>query len=151
MYRLGDLFSLRGTVGRSQYLATGLGLAMVKYSVDAGSCLVLTGTYWDPKTYLDPTFAARMQGIDHLPAGYLAFLVVWALPFLWIGVAMSARRARDAGLSQWMGLGFLLPSVAGLRTVLGGATGPALVPVLQSTGVAQLVWAVLSGVPLFWA
>ncbi|MDP6385392.1 MAG: hypothetical protein QGI93_04275 [Planctomycetota bacterium] len=118
MYRLGELFSLRGTVGRSQYLATGLGLAMVKYSVDAGSCLLLTGTYWDPKTYLDPTFATRMQGIDHLPAGYLAFLVVWALPFLWIGVAMSARRARDAGLSQWMGLGFLLPFVSYLTILL---------------------------------
>lgn len=53
--------------------------------------------------------------------------------------------------SGWalLGLGFVLPALPGLRTVLGGATGPALVPVLQSTGVAQLVWAVLAGVPLF--
>ena len=41
MSRLRELFTLRGTVGRSQYLATGLALAMVKYSVDAGSCLLL--------------------------------------------------------------------------------------------------------------
>jgi len=97
MSRLRELFTLRGTVGRSQYLATGLALAMVKYSVDAGSCLLLTGTFWDPKAYLDPTFATRMQGVDHLPAGYLAFLVLWAMPFLWIGVAMSARRENAAG------------------------------------------------------
>lgn len=53
--------------------------------------------------------------------------------------------------SGWalLGLGFVLPAVPGLRTVLGGATGPALVPVLQSTGVAQLAWSVLAGVPLF--
>ena len=66
------------------------------------------------------------------------------------GVAVVAL----AATSTWwalLGLGFLAPSVPGLRTVLGGATGPALVPVLQSTGVAQLVWAVLSGVPLFVA
>ena len=52
--------------------------------------------------------------------------------------------------SGWalLGLGFVLPALPGLRTVLGGATGPALVPVLQSTGVAQLVWAVLAGLPL---
>ena len=41
------------------------------------------------------------------------------------------------------GLGFLLPALPGLRTVLGGATGPGLIPVLQQTGVAELVWAVL--------
>jgi 1,4-dihydroxy-2-naphthoate octaprenyltransferase len=30
-----------------------------------------------------------------------------------------------------------------VRTVLGGATGPALIPVLQQTGLAELVWAAL--------
>ena len=47
-----------------------------------------------------------------------------------------------------LGLGFLLPAVRGVRTVLSGAVGPALVPVLQSTGLAELVWAVLVAVPL---
>ncbi len=46
------------------------------------------------------------------------------------------------------GLVFLLPALPGLRRVLGGATGPALIPVLQSTGVAELVWAVGVAVPL---
>jgi len=70
-----------------------------------------------------------------------------------VAAAALAVVALAATTTWWalLGLGFLLPSVAGLRTVLGGATGPALVPVLQSTGIAQLVWAVLSGVPLFWA
>ena len=30
-----------------------------------------------------------------------------------------------------------------LRTVLGGAVGPGLIPVLQQTGLAELLWAVL--------
>ena len=70
-----------------------------------------------------------------------------------VAAAALAVVALAATTTWWalLGLGFLLPSVAGLRTVLGGATGPALVPVLQSTGVAQLAWAVLSGVPLFLA
>ena len=31
---------------------------------------------------------------------------------------------------------------------MSGAVGPALVPVLQSTGLAELAWAVLVAVPL---
>ena len=34
------------------------------------------------------------------------------------------------------------------RDVLGGATGPALVPVLAATGVSELIWAVLVAAPL---
>ncbi len=54
---LRELFALEGGVTRSRYLAAGLGLALVKYSVDAGSYLAITGRFWDPLTYLDPTFA----------------------------------------------------------------------------------------------
>jgi 1,4-dihydroxy-2-naphthoate octaprenyltransferase len=38
-----------------------------------------------------------------------------------------------------LGLAFLAPSLGALRTVLAGASGPALVPVLARTGVAELV------------
>ncbi len=50
-----------------------------------------------------------------------------------------------ASTTWWalVGLGFLVPAVPGLRIVLGGATGPGLIPVLQQTGVAELAWAVL--------
>ena len=77
-----------------------------------------------------------------------------ATRMLYAGLVAAAALsvvALAAGTTWWAlaGLGFLLPASAGLRTVLGGATGPALVPVLQSTGVAQLAWAVLAGVPLF--
>ena len=68
-----------------------------------------------------------------------------------VAAAALSVLALAATTTWWalVGLGFLLPASSGLRTVLGGATGPALVPVLQSTGVAQLAWAVLAGVPLF--
>ncbi|TIC89264.1 1,4-dihydroxy-2-naphthoate polyprenyltransferase [Nocardioides sp. GY 10113] len=56
-----------------------------------------------------------------------------------------------AGLTTWwalLGLGFLLPAAAGVRVVLSGAGGPGLIPVLQKTGVAELVWALLATVGL---
>ncbi len=78
---------------------------------------------------------------DRATRGLYAGLVAAA------GVAVVGLALTTSGWAL-LGLGFVLPALPGLRTVLGGATGPALVPVLQSTGVAQLVWAVLAGVPL---
>lgn len=60
--------------------------------------------------------------------------------------AAAAAVVAVAALTTWwalVGLGFLVLAGRGLRTVLGGATGPGLIPVLQTTGVAELAWAVL--------
>ncbi|MFD0805657.1 1,4-dihydroxy-2-naphthoate polyprenyltransferase [Nocardioides caeni] len=56
-----------------------------------------------------------------------------------------------AALTTWwalLGLAFLVPAVAAARIVLGGAQGPALIPVLQQTGIAELGWAVFAGLGL---
>jgi 1,4-dihydroxy-2-naphthoate octaprenyltransferase len=52
-----------------------------------------------------------------------------------VGVALTTSRL------ALLGLVFVLPAVPGTRIVLGGATGRELVPVLQRTGVAELLWA----------
>lgn len=64
--------------------------------------------------------------------------------------AALAVVAVAAATTWWalVGLGFLLRMAPPVRTVLGGAVGPALVPVLQQTGVGQLLWSVLVAVPL---
>lgn len=60
-----------------------------------------------------------------------------------VALAAGAVVAVAAVTSWWVlvGLLFLVPALPGLRTVLGSATGPGLIPVLQSTGLAELVWA----------
>lgn len=52
--------------------------------------------------------------------------------------------------SPWVALGLLgaLPAAKALRVVTGGAVGPALIPVLQAVGVAQLLYAAGFGVGL---
>ena len=68
-----------------------------------------------------------------------------ALYLLLVLAAAAAVVAVAISTTSWalLGLGFLVPAVPALRTVLGGATGPALVPVLQQTGAAELCWAAL--------
>lgn len=106
---LSVFFTLRGRVSRRQYLAAGAGLALFKYTVDAGVAYLTLRTFWSPLDYLNPTLAQRMAEVDRFPSLLLVFLFLWTLPFLWVGVSMSARRAVDAGLSPWIGLGFLVP------------------------------------------
>jgi len=63
---------------------------------------------------------------------------------LLVAAAAVALVALAFAASGWalLGLVYLLPAVPAVRTVLGGATGLGLVPVLQATGVAELVYAV---------
>ena len=73
-----------------------------------------------------------------------------ALYLLLVLAAAVAVVAVAVATTWWalVGLGFLVQALRGVRTVLGGARGPALVPVLQETGTAELVWAVLVAVAL---
>ena len=57
-----------------------------------------------------------------------------------------------AATTTWfavVGLGFLLAAVPAVRIVLQGASGFRLIPVLQQTGLAELVWAALVAAALF--
>ena len=59
-----------------------------------------------------------------------------------------------ASVTTWwvlVGLVFVARCVVPVRTVLGGANGPALIPVLAATGAAELIWAVGVAVPLLLA
>lgn len=53
-------------------------------------------------------FSLRRPG-QLLPDWFAPAIVLWSLPFIWIGVSMSIRRAADAGLSPWFGLVFFVP------------------------------------------
>ena len=71
--------------------------------------------------------------------------------YLLLVLAAAAAVVAVAVSTTWwalLGLGFVVPLLPALRTVRGGATGLALVPVLQQTGVGELAWAVLVGLPL---
>jgi 1,4-dihydroxy-2-naphthoate polyprenyltransferase len=66
---------------------------------------------------------------------YLYILLVWVALATLVGVAVATS------VLALLGLAFLLPAVPAVRLVLTGTTGRALVPVLQQTGLAELVYA----------
>ena len=63
---------------------------------------------------------------------------------LLVAVSVGAAVALGVGATPWALLALLglVPLLPAVRAVLGGAVGPALIPVLKATGVAELLWAV---------
>jgi hypothetical protein len=108
---LGRWFGFEDPVGRGFYAATGLGLGLIKYALEVALVYVSTGAFWSPLAYFNPVLTGRMEAIPGKPEWLLLLLAVLTLPFMWIAVSMSVRRAVDAGLTAWWGLLVLVPGI----------------------------------------
>ncbi|HYV43916.1 MAG TPA: SRPBCC family protein [Myxococcaceae bacterium] len=102
-------FSVSAPVGRRVYAASGFGLMALKYVLDAGAVFAVTGKQWTPIAYLSPLLSMREAELRPAPHSLLLAMAIWALPFLWIGLTMTMRRAVDAGRSPWTGLLYFVP------------------------------------------
>ncbi|HEY3220709.1 MAG TPA: SRPBCC family protein [Gemmatimonadales bacterium] len=104
-------FGFRDPVSRGTYFRHGLGLMAFKYAIDALLIWRYAGRLWTPLNYLSPLLSTRTELLRGAPPWLLPSLVAIALPFLWIGVSMSMRRAADAGASPWIALLFFVPAL----------------------------------------
>ena len=105
-------FTFEQRVGRREYIASGLALAAVKYAGDVLLVWYATGRIWQPLDYLSPVSTLMATRLRMAPAELLPILALWSLPFLWIGISMSMRRALDAGRSAWLALLFFVPGIS---------------------------------------
>jgi uncharacterized membrane protein YhaH (DUF805 family) len=106
-------------VGRLDYLVHGLGLTATKYAIDVAMVAYATGAFWTPWSYLTSAPVLLAARFADAPGWLAPTLVAWTLPFLWIGVTMTMRRALDAGQSAWLALLFFVPLVSyGMIAVL---------------------------------
>ena len=109
--RLRLWFGLSDPIDRRTYFWNGVGLMALKYLSDSAVVWAYTGRVWSPLDYANPVWFVRERALHGVPAAVVLALAVWALPFIWIGVGMSVRRAADAGLSPWLALLFFIPFV----------------------------------------
>lgn len=109
--RAADLWRWDGRTSRAAYAAVGLiGLA-VKHNLDrliASSFLGYKNSfnYWAPLGK-----AARLDHLSDIEAKFLATLLLVSIPFIWVGVAMTVKRLRDAGQPLWLVVLFFVPFV----------------------------------------
>ena len=114
-------FSLSVPVDRKLYFCHGLGLMAFKYLIDSVYINLVTGRRLFPLTYASlnpnaypPPFKSypTLTFLTNYESDWVTWvLVVWTLPFLWIGASMTLRRALDAGKSPWLSLLFFVPFV----------------------------------------
>jgi uncharacterized membrane protein YhaH (DUF805 family) len=115
--RLRLWFLLRDPVGRRDYALSGIGLAAFKYGVEALVAWWIADQFYSPFDFINPLVSSRAF-LRAAPDWAGMAWVIWSLPFLWIAVNMSVRRALDAGISPWSGLLILIPFVNLLMMLL---------------------------------
>jgi len=104
-------FGFSDPVDRGTYFRHGVGLMAFKYGLDALLVWRFAGRVWTPFDYLNPLLTVRQHLLRDAPPWLLPVMAAIALPFLWIGVSMTMRRAVDAGASPWLALLFFIPGL----------------------------------------
>ncbi|MEQ1690672.1 MAG: hypothetical protein ABMA00_05265, partial [Gemmatimonas sp.] len=102
-------FTFATPVNRRTYLISGLTLGALKYASDAAIVYASSGRTWHLLDYLSLAATKAETKTAFGPPYLLPLLAIWSLPFLWVGVSMSMRRALDAGLSAWFSMLFFVP------------------------------------------
>jgi uncharacterized membrane protein YhaH (DUF805 family) len=108
---LRTLFGVKGRVTRREYLTAGLLLMFFKYVIDATAIYLVTHVIWTPADYLFPLIGVHGKKVGLFPNWFQLTLLVWTLPFIWIGVTLMLRRAVDAGRSPAWCAAFFIPFV----------------------------------------
>lgn len=97
-FRLSDLLRWDGKLNRASYAAVGLIGMAIKHNLDRLIAASFLGygqsffNYWAPLGK-----AAQLNHLSNTEARLLATLLLFSIPFLWVGVAMTVKWLRDAG------------------------------------------------------
>ena len=98
--RLADLWRCEGMLDRGPYLLMGRFLASYVFH-----------RRWSVFNYLEPAKSGSLRSLSHEEAVFYGVLVITALPFIWVGVALTLRRLRATRLPTGLVLFFFLPVV----------------------------------------
>ena len=102
-------FTFDAPVSRRTYFVHGAALMVVKYAVDFTLIWTLARQLWTPWDYLTTGADFAHSKLAGAPGALLPLLGLWTLPFLWIGLTLTLRRALDAARSAWIALLFFVP------------------------------------------
>jgi uncharacterized membrane protein YhaH (DUF805 family) len=100
-------FTWAGRVQRLPYFLAGAVLVALKYAID-WSVAARFGETWRVWNYFLPSLDVSLFELGHRQPELYAILWAIAIPFFWVGIALTLRRLRDAGLrAGWIFLFFV--------------------------------------------
>jgi hypothetical protein len=107
-----ELWSPTGTVDRGSYALIGLIGFALKHNLDRFIATLGFHRPWGLFNYWIPVHdVARITQLHNGEARFLATMVAISLPFIWIGVVLTLKRLRSAGLPQSLVALFFVPFV----------------------------------------
>ena len=108
--RVENIWQWEGRVNRATYFTVGVIAFLLKFLVDWFVVTQLFHRPWSLLKYWRP-FGA-ISGVHALGLGdrlFAAAMLFIALPFIWLGLAMTVKRLRDAGEPTWLAALFFVP------------------------------------------
>lgn len=111
LMNLWKIVGIHGEVGRRFYLKVGFGLMLFKYLTEFIVVWMVAKKVFFPITFLIPSYNLRVDLFEAGPPWLPWAMVIWSVPFLWIAVTMTSRRAINAGGSPWVGLWVMVPFI----------------------------------------
>ena len=110
LIRFSELWQWHGTVDRKNYVLVGVVGLAIKHNMDRIVATAVFGRRFTPWNYwIPPVDAIRINSLSPADSRFLATMAIIALPFIWIGLAMTVRRLRSTGLPLWLVLFFFIP------------------------------------------
>lgn len=109
MQQVSVLWNPRGRIGRGGYLAAGVVLFATKFVFDYFVAQILFGRHWSLIEYLAPGQAILSLLNDQADRVFYLTMTCVALPYILIGLSLTVRRLRDAGLQMALVALFFLP------------------------------------------
>ena len=105
-----ELWRPSGTIDRGTYALVGaLGFAL-KHNLDRLVASAIFLRPWGVFNYWEPLRnAGRITNLNRDEAEFLGTMVALALPFIWVGVALTLKRLRSAGLPSYLVILFFVP------------------------------------------
>lgn len=101
----------RPTVGPLTYLLCGLTLFAVKFAIDHTVATHVFARDWSIYNYLLPNEAYSLPALAAGERVFFLTMIGVAFPFIGVGIALTTRRLRDAGLPCWPILLFFVPFI----------------------------------------
>jgi uncharacterized membrane protein YhaH (DUF805 family)/uncharacterized protein YndB with AHSA1/START domain len=104
-------FEYRGELARTPYALWGVLLFVVKHNLSRALAGAAFDRPWGLFNYVRPADALRFSELAEADQTFFLVQVAISLPFIWMGVALSLRRLRSAGLPEALSALFFVPFV----------------------------------------
>jgi uncharacterized membrane protein YhaH (DUF805 family) len=105
-----DLWTSEGTIDRGPYALVGLVGFAIKHNLDRTLATFVFHRKWSLFNYWVPLDqAVRITSLAPTDRTFLLSMLVLSLPFIWVGVVLTMRRLRAAGLPAWLVVLFFAP------------------------------------------